>query len=198
MRVLPASCLQSPGKFMQALELVIPGESVVLEFQPFHLTKSLMEWHEVQYPWHHKDTIRSYTEEKLRRYGNNGKRKDFGYMHRAVKYFGYHQFDEHRVQPNKLICMWDPSFDGDNFGEHNPCLVLVRFKRVKHTLNMVAVYRKRDMLTRMVGNLKMLVKWLTDEAKIRRLKPGSITDFSMESQLDKSRLSVHMMRKGTK
>jgi thymidylate synthase len=112
-----------------------------------------------------------------------------------MKHFGYDQFAEHRVQKNKLICVWDPSTDGDNFGEHNPCLVTVRFKEVGKWLDVVVTYRKRDLLTRMVGNLLMVSMWLNSEASVRKLKPGLITDFSMEVQYDEGKLAQHLKKK---
>jgi len=162
------------------------GEQLIVTFKANELADELIRWHRINYRWHHDDTIRSYTEKELRPRGNRGKRVDFAYFNRASKYFGYDQFEEHRVQRNKLICLWDPSTDGDNFGEHNPCLILVRFREYEDMLDMNVVFRKRDLLKRMVGNWAMLTTWLFNESSMRERKPGVITDYSMECVYDRN------------
>lgn len=191
----PESCLWRALSFLTAVQQVAQHEAVILEFNPKdHLHDDLIKWHRKTYAWHHNDTIRSYTQRKLRAHGNNGKRTDFAYFNRATEYFGYDQFSSHRAQPNKLMCLWDPSMDGDTYGEHNPCLVLVKFLRDGRHLNLTAIYRKRDLLKRMVGNLHMLTLWLNSEAKERRLKAGTITDFSMEATYDEDALQQQLKK----
>ena len=192
LHILHVNHLGTPKAFLHAIQDIGIGDGVVIEFYHDDLSDELIAWHKKKYPWHHADTIRSYTQKRLRKHGNNGKREDFAYMNRAAKYFGYDQFVEHRAQPNKLICLWDPSLSGDMLGEHNPCLVLVRFQKDGRFLNISAVYRKRDLLTRMIGNLAMLAVWLRKEAEHRKLKPGRITDFSMSSQYDEKKLLQHI------
>jgi len=184
--------LHSVRNYLYEVKSVAQNEGVLLEYTQDDLSERLIAWHTQQYPWHHRDTRRSYTQMTLRKHGNNGKRTDFAYMQRAAAYFGYNQFDEHRAQPNKLICVWDPSTDGDNFGEHNPCLVLVRFRKEGRWLLLSAVYRKRDLLTRMIGNVVMLTEWLRNEAERRRLKAGVITDYSMEATYNEDALQKHL------
>lgn len=194
MTVFPSECLARPLSFLSAVNHSVQHEPVIIKFKPKELHDDLIKWHRATYAWHHNDTIRSYTQCKLRAHGNNGKRTDFAYFNRATGYFGYDQFSSHRAQPNKLICLWDPSFDGDMRGEHNPCLVLVKFLKDERHLNLIATYRKRDMLKRMVGNLHMLTLWLNNEAKERRLKAGTITDFSMEATYDEGALQTQLKK----
>jgi len=189
---LYAENLDNPSVFLLGIQSIAQGENLILEFCHHDLSSELIAWHKKTYPWHHADTIRSYTQKQLRKHGNHGKREDFAYMNRAAKYFGYDQFVEHRAQPNKLMCLWDPSLAGDILGEHNPCLVLVRFQKDGKFLNLTAVYRKRDLLRRMIGNLAMLVVWLKKEAERRKLQPGLITDFSMSTQYDEKKLLQHI------
>ena len=174
--------------FLSAVGTTKQGEQLIVTFRADELADELVQWHRTHYKWHHEDTIRSYTQMKLRPRGNRGKRVDFAYFNRASTYFGYDQFEEHRVQRNKLICLWDPSTDGDYFGEHNPCLVLVRFREYENMLDMNVVFRKRDLLKRMIGNWAMLVMWLNYEASIRKRTPAWITDYSMECVYDQEQL----------
>lgn len=178
--------------FLRAVGSVSQGESLIVMFQPKDLADELIVWHRENYKYQHNDTIRSFTQQGLRKYGNRGKRVDFAYFNRAYKFFGYDQFKAHRAQPNKLICIWDPSLEGDMVGEHNPCMVLVKFGVYEGKLNLNVVFRKRDLLSRMVGNWAMLVMWLNNEADIRKVKPGWIIDHSMDTTYDEVRLKEHM------
>jgi len=154
---------------------------LLMEYRPQDVSTKVVDAFKRAFPWHYNDTQRSYTQVLLRERGNRGKRTDFAYMNRAATYFGYDQFEAHLQQPNKLICLWDPTGDGDTFGEHNPCLVMVKFKPTKTKLDMVATFRKRDMCRRMIGNMVFLSLWLNENAKRWKLDPGTITDFSMEA-----------------
>ena len=194
MEVWTEKNMKSVKHFLYGIDSIHQGESLITTFKVNALADELVQWHRIHYKWHHEDTIRSYTQQHLRERGNRGKRVDFAYFNRAFKYFGYDQFAEHRVQRNKLICLWDPTTDGDNFGEHNPCLILVRFQVYEGLLDMNVVFRKRDLLKRMIGNWAMLVMWLNNEASQRNMKPGSITDFSMECVYDEEQLT--QLRKG--
>jgi len=157
-------------------------DALIMAYRPKDVSTKVVAAFKLAFPWHYHDTQRSYTQPKLRKSGNRGKRTDFAYMHRAVAYFGYDQFKAHRAQPNKMICLWDPWIAGDMVGEHNPCLVMVRFKQVGKKLDMVAVFRKRDMCRRMIGNMVFLSLWLNENARLWKLEPGTITDFSMEAE----------------
>lgn len=195
MRQWSAQAVMSPKQFLQQVARTAQGEDVGIEFHYKDLSSTLIEWHKKHYAWHHNDTIRSYTNKELRARGNRGKRTDFAYMNRAAVYFGYDQFKEHRVQRNKLICLWDASMDGDFFGEHNPCLVLVRFVEEGKELHMRAVFRKRDLLKRMIGNWTMLSMWLLKEAKVRGKEAGRICDYSMDTMYDVEQCDKLMRRK---
>lgn len=177
--------LKSMDHFCYAVENMHPGEELLVQYAPDDVTLDLIKAFKKAFPWHYSDTQRSYTQHKLRPHGNRGKTTDFAYANRAMRHFGYDQFDEHQRKPNKLICLWDPSLIGDNFGQHNPCLVMVKFKRREKHLDMVAVFRKRDLCRRMIGNMVFLSLWLNENAVLRKLKPGLITDFSMETQWKK-------------
>lgn len=177
--------------FLQSVGKVQQGEPLIVTFRPNDLADELVVWHRENYSYQHNDTIRSFTQQGLRKYGNRGKRVDFAYFNRAYTFFGYDQFEAHRAQPNKLICIWDPSIEGDMVGEHNPCMVLVKFQRMAGKLDLKVVFRKRDLLSRMVGNWAMLVMWLNNEAGMQKLKPGWITDYSMDTAYDEARLKVH-------
>lgn len=154
---------------------------LIMEYRPKDVAPSVVDAFKVAFPWQYDDTQRSYTQMLLRKHGNRGKREDFAYMNRAATYFGYDQFEAHRKQPNKLICLWNPADDGDMVGEHNPCLVMVKFKQNVKKLDMVATFRKRDMCKRMIGNMVFLSLWLNENAALWKLDPGTITDFSMEA-----------------
>jgi hypothetical protein len=170
--------------FLTTVEEMRDGEQLLITYSNKSLPDEIIQWHRWAYPWHHNDTIRSYTQGALREHGNRGKKTDFAYFNRAIKYFGYDQFAAHRRHPNKLMCLWDPSKKGDYFGEHNPCLILIKFtERGKH-LDMTAVFRKRDLLKRMIGNCCMLLLWLNNEAEARKMKAGTITDISLDTQYD--------------
>ena len=180
--------LKSIAHFCDAVKNVHQGEELIVQYETDEIGLDLVEGFKKAFPWHYDDTQRSYTQPKLRKHGNRGKTHDFAYANRAMKYFGYDQFDEHQRKPNKLICLWDPTLMGDNFGEHNPCLVLVKFKKREKYLDMVAVFRKRDLCRRMIGNMVFLSLWLNENAILRGLKSGQITDISMETQWKKEDL----------
>ena len=188
MEVWKSKQLKSIVNFCWAVENVHPGEPVVAEYAPEDVSLDVIRAFKKVFPWHYNDTQRSYTQHRLRPHGNNGKKTDFAYMHRAMDHFGYDQFEEHQRHPNKLICLWDPSLIGDNFGEHNPCLVTVKFKKREKYLDMVATFRKRDLCRRMIGNMVFLSLWLNENAKLWELKPGIVTDFSMDTQWSKDDL----------
>lgn len=190
MVVWTGKVMQSVKHFLFQIDNVHQGEPLLTEFRPTDLSDELVRWHQENFKYQHNDTIRSYSTTKLRARGNHGKRVDFAYYHRAKKYFGYDQFVSHRAQPNKLICIWDPSKDGDYVGEHNPCMVLVKFQRDGIKLNMRVVFRKRELLSRMVGNWSMLGHWLNYEAIARRLKPGLITDISLDTSYEPDQLKA--------
>ena len=181
MVVLDEKTVTGVKPFLEGIRQITAGSAMAITFRPKKLADELIQWHRKKYAWHHNDTVRSYTQMTLRKRGNRGKRTDFAYYNRAMVYFGYDQFDAHRRQPNKLVCFWDPSNEGDYVGEHNPCLVLVRYKEQNGKLNMTVVFRKRDVLKRMIGNWVMLCMWLNNEATIRKMKVGTITDFSMDT-----------------
>lgn len=180
--------LKSMNHFCYAVESMHQGEELLVQYAPDEIGMDTIARFKNAFPWHYDDTQRSYTQPKLRKQGNRGKRVDFSYANRAMRYFGYDQFEEHQQKPNKLICLWDPSLIGDNFGEHNPCLIMVKFKRREKHLDMVAVFRKRDLCRRMIGNMVFLSLWLNENAALQKLKPGQITDFSMETQWKKEDL----------
>lgn len=182
--------MRSVKHFLYGIDSIHPGEPLITTFKPTDVANELVRWHQENFRYQHTDTVRSYTAVKLRAKGNHGKRVDFAYLHRAKKYFGYDQFASHRAQPNKLICIWDPSKDGDYVGEHNPCMVLVKFQKVGSKLDMRVVFRKRELLSRMIGNWFMLGHWLNFEAGMRDLKPGLITDFSMDTSYEPDRLKA--------
>lgn len=190
MEIWTPKVMKSPSHFLCNIDSVHPGEPLLIEFTPTELSDELVRWHQENFRYQHTDTIRSYTKVKLRARGNHGKRVDFSYLNRAKKYFGYDQFESHRAQPNKLICIWDPSKGGDYVGEHNPCMVLVKFQRNGSKLDMRVVFRKRELLSRMVGNWFMLGHWLNHEAGEQDLKPGLITDFSMDTSYEPDRLKA--------
>lgn len=192
MRTWDHRVMQTVERLLKAIRTVTQGEPLLVEYRPEHVSPHIMTWHKINYSFQHHDTIRSYTLSKLRARGNRGKRTDFAYMNRAAKYFGYNQLEEHRSQKNKLICLWDASKDGDMFGEHNPCLVLVKYQKNGSELDLKVVFRKRDLLSRMVGNWAMLGQWLTLEAKARGLKPGWIIDYSMDTTYDEQKLIEHI------
>ena len=180
--------LKSIEHFCDAVERLPQGESLFVQYTSDGIGMDTVEKFKRAFPWHYSDTQRSYTQDKLRKHGSRGKTNDFAYANRAMCYFGYDQFVEHRQKPNKLICLWDPSLIGDNFGEHNPCLVMVKFKRREKYLDMVAIFRKRDLCRRMIGNMVFLSLWLNENAVLWKLKPGQITDVSMETQWKKEDL----------
>ena len=188
MEVWTSRAVRGVNQFLWSIDSVHEGEPLVLTFRPEELSEELVVWHRENFRYQHHDTIRSYTQKGLRVRGNHGKREDFAYFNRASKFFGYDQFSKHRQQPNKLICIWNPAVDGDYVGEHNPCMVLVKFQPNRRELDLKVIFRKRELLSRMVGNLFMLGKWLTDEATIRKMKTGTITDFSMDTTYDPVRL----------
>lgn len=168
-------------KKIQRLE---QGEELLMYYSKSQLKDDVVEGFKIAFPWHYQDTKRSYTSPNLRLHGNNGKTMDFAYRHRVKKHFGYDQLEMHRSKRNKLICLWDPSNDAwsDINGEHNPCLVMVKWKERGDLLDMVATFRKRDVCRRMIGNMVFLLQWLTEEAHVRQKRPGIIIDFSMETQ----------------
>jgi len=174
--------IRSPYALWKAIRRIEQGDALICEFWPEDLSSEIVAAFKDVFPWQYNDTQRSYSIAKLRESGNRGKRTDFAYMNRATKYFRHNQFEAHRKQPNKLICLWDPSHDGDIVGEHSPCLVMIKFKKREKYLDMVATFRKRDLCRRMIGNWVFLSLWLNENAKLWKLKPGIITDFSMEVQ----------------
>lgn len=188
MEVWTSRVIRGVNQFLWGIDSVHEGEPLVLIFRPEELSEELVAWHKQHFSYQHHDTIRSFTQRGLRPRGNHGKREDFAYYNRAHKFFGYDQFAKHRVQPNKLICMWNPAVDGDYVGEHNPCMVLVKFQSNGRELDLKVVFRKRELLSRMVGNLFMLGEWLKDEADMRKMKTGTITDFSMDTTFDSVKL----------
>jgi len=177
--------LESPMTFCRAIKMLAPKEELLVTYRPSNISITLINAFKTAFPWHYRDTERSYTQKTLRAAGNRGKRTDFAYYNRATKYFEYDQFETHRAQPNKMICLWDPTYEGDMYGEHNPCLVTIKFKVVDGCLDLVATYRKRDVCRRMIGNMVFLGVWLADQAQKWRVKPGKIVDFSMETQWSK-------------
>jgi len=183
-----AKNVKSVKHFLWGIDSIHEGEPLITTFRPQDLADELVVWHREHYSYQHNDTIRSYTQQGLRKSGNHGKRKDFAYFNRAYTFFGYDQFAAHRAQPNKLICIWDPSKQGDMVGEHNPCMVLVKFQKRNGKLDLSVVFRKRDLLSRMVGNWAMLVMWLNNEAGMQKLKPGWLIDYSMDTTYDVKRL----------
>jgi len=184
--------LKTVEHFSNAVENVHQGEELLVQYAADEIGKDLVAAFKKVFPWHYSDTQRSYTQAKLRDHGNRGKTDDFAYMNRVNGYFGYDQFDEHRRKPNKMICLWDATLMGDNFGQHNPCLVTVKFKQREKYLDMVVTFRKRDLCKRMVGNMVFLALWLNENAKQWQLKSGMITDFSMETQWKKEDLKKLM------
>lgn len=184
MVILESKILSSIDRFCLAIEMVEEGEEVLIRYSPGDISSKLVDRFKLIFPWHYNDTQRSYTSQKLRPHGNRGKKKDFAYLHRVTRYFGYDQFDAQYRQPNKLICLWDPTEDGDFVGEHNPCLVMIKLKQRGDRLHMTAIYRKRDLCRRMIGNMNFLCLWLNENAKKWGLKPGTITDFSMDTRCE--------------
>lgn len=191
MRAWTHTIVKGVKMFLWAVAKVEQGEQLIVTFRPKDLADELIVWHRQHYQYQHNDTIRSFTQQGLRKSGNRGKRVDFAYFNRAYKFFGYDQFKAHRAQPNKLICIWDPSEEGDMVGEHNPCMVLIKYQVRHGELNLNVVFRKRDLLSRMVGNWAMLVTWLNNEASVRGHKVGWITDYSMDTTYDQKQLEAH-------
>lgn len=188
--------VRHPDLFCDAIETLAQKDALLLEYKPQNVAPALVAMFKRVFPWHYNDTQRAYTQPTLRKRGNRGKREDFAYFNRATKYFGYDQFEAHRTQPNKMICLWNPANDGDMVGEHNPCLVTVRFKEINGKLDLIATYRKRDVCRRMIGNMVFLSLWLNENAARWKCKPGKIVDFSMETQWKQEDLAA--LRKGCK
>lgn len=180
--------IKTMKEFCECVRWHASKDILLMEYRPKDVSTKVVDAFKRAFPWHYNDTQRSYTQAKLRKSGNRGKSTDFAYMNRAAKYFGYDQFKAHRAQPNKLICLWDPWVAGDMTGEHNPCLVMVKLKQNGKKLDMVATFRKRDMCRRMIGNMVFLSLWLNENAKLWKLEPGTITDFSMEAIWDSDNL----------
>lgn len=179
-----ASNFATVNQLCKSIERMTAGEELVMYYSPSALKHEVMMAFKMAFPWHYRDTKRSYTSPNLRSSGNNGKKTDFAYRHRVKKHFGYDQLEMHRHQRNKLICLWDPTQRprGDIIGEHNPCLVMVKFKDRGDRLDMVAIFRKRDLCRRMIGNMIMLIYWLEEEAALRHKSAGFVCDMSMETQ----------------
>lgn len=190
MVVWTAKNMQNVKHFLYSVSSVHEGEPLIMTFRPKDLAEELVQWHRKNFTYQHNDTIRSYTQQGLRKRGNHGKRVDFSYFNRMIKYFGYDQFKVHRAQPNKLMCVWDPSKEGDMVGEHNPCMVLVKFQQRNGKLDLNVVFRKRELLSRMVGNWAMLAMWLNNEASLQQCKVGYIIDYSMDTQYDADKLKA--------
>lgn len=171
----------------KSIERLEQGEELVMYYSKSGLKNEVVDAFKAAFPWHYSDTKRSYTSPTLRASGNNGKKTDFAYRHRVKNHFGYDQTVMHREKKNKLICLWDPtqSPKGDINGEHNPCLVMIKFKERNDRLDMVAIFRKRDCCRRMIGNMIFLMQWLKEEAALRHKSVGFVTDMSMETQWSK-------------
>ncbi len=168
----------------KSIERMTAGEELIMYYSKSAIKAEVVDTFKMAFPWQYNDTKRSYTSPTLRASGNNGKKTDFAYRHRVKKYFGYDQTEMHRSKRNKLICLWDPTLlpKGDIIGEHNPCLVMVKFKDYGDRLDMVAIFRKRDLCRRMIGNMVFLMQWLEEEAAERNKRAGIVCDVSMDTQ----------------
>lgn len=151
------------------------------------LNEDLIKRHRRAFPWHHADTKRSYTQEFLRPHGNRGKKEDFAYYNRMMRYFAIDQFALALEKKNAIVSFWDPRRDSK--GEHKPCLIALNFIDDGKFLSACAIFRKRDLLRRFIGNCMMLRNWLEDAAKVCGKKPGRIIDFSMEATWRKEDLT---------
>ena len=135
----------------------------------------LIEKHKKIFPWHHNDTLYSYSYEARK----ESERKTYSYrMHVMFK----DQFTHIAKNNNSLICTWDTKNDIER--DRKPCLILIKIFKEKNVLHCSVVFRNRDVLRRMIGNwaaIREKMKWFNEKYYRGRYKLGNIYDFSMQA-----------------
>lgn len=172
--------------FNSMLRLVKKDEPTYFEFDINDLSEELLDRHRKLYPWHFKDSIRSFTNDNI----TNLSKYEFSYQNRFKKYFKVDQFD---YANKSIINTWDPKID--LFAIIKPCLLILKFIRDGEYLHLSVVYRKRDLIKRLIPNWCCLCVLLTEQAQKFNLKPKLLLDYSIQATYnDKDRLKWIMMK----
>jgi len=153
--------------------------SLFLEINNLEIDNNLISLHKKLFPWHFNDTIRSFTNPDI----SNLSRFQFSYNNRIHKHFGFSQLDIKSLLKNNIINIWDPKIDF-NSKDTKPCLLVIKFIKDNDNLNLSVVWRKRDILKRLIPNIFCLSNLLKEYASKLSLNSGIIMDYSLQFDFD--------------
>jgi len=166
------------NSFITFLNSIQHHNNLYLYISNLKIDENLLNAHKKLFPWHHKDSIRSFTNPDISKLTPF----EFSYANRIQKYFGYSQLKH--VLTNNIINIWDPQKDPNS--RVKPCLLVLKFIKTDNKLNLTVIWRKRDILKRLIPNIFCLINLLKNESIKHNLTPGIITDFSIQIILNEN------------
>jgi hypothetical protein len=165
----------SVHRFEAMLNTITQKMPALFVFENPHAISPLLKYLcKEKFSWHWRDTERSFNDSDIMKLT----KFQFSYLNRMELYFGHNQLEAISKDFSKLLCTWDSKVD--LFGKRKPCFILAKFIKNGDELDMITVFRNRDLLKRAIPNWYQLGKIMETVAKKRKLVIGHLYDFNMQ------------------
>lgn len=160
--------------YIKMLKEIKQGYPVMFEVNPLKLGGDLIEKHQGLFPWHFRDSIRSFNDPSI----IDLNKYEFSYANRISEYFTINQLERAMYNFKHPIVLWDPAVDLNT--TPRPCLMMIKFFAESKVLNMQVVFRRRDLIRRMIPNWFCLGEIQRKVAEERKMTVGILYDYSLD------------------
>jgi len=159
-------------------------DPIAFEIPYGEVNEDLYEKFEDKFPDKWEDSITSFSKLEFK----SGSKNKHTYKYRIMKHFGKNQISGVIADSRNIISTWDQRLDQTSV--YKPCLLSIKFNIVNDKLNMIVVFRNRDLIKRLIVNWYCLHVLWNKVAIDMGKEPGVLYDFSMQSYIDKNSLQI--------